>query len=330
VGRHVEVLHERFPIRGVFRISRGEKTTADVVRVVVGDDGVRGRGECVPYPRYGQSVDGVIAEIESVRPALEGGAGVHDVQDLLPTGPARNAVECALWDLQARAGGRRASGLLPAHAPLRPLVTAFTISLDTPERMAAVAAAAAGRAMPLLKLKLGGDGDLDRVRAVRAAAPRARLIADANESWTPEQVGSFAPVLAGLGVELLEQPLPAGSDDALAGYDGPLPLSADESCQDAASVAGLADRYAAVTVKLDKTGGIVGALATLAAARDAGMRTMLGCMVATSLSMAPGLVPAQLAEFVHLDGPLLLARDRHPGLPYDGARVGPSDEVWAA
>ncbi|MFC4945081.1 dipeptide epimerase [Pseudonocardia sp. GCM10023141] len=310
-------------------MSRGEKTTADVVRVVVGDHGVRGHGECVPYPRYGQSVDGVIAEIESVRPALEGGADVDDVQDLLPAGPARNAVECALWDLGARSGRRRASRLLPAHTPLRPLVTAFTISLDTPERMAAVAASAAGRAISLLKLKLGGDGDPERVRAVRAAAPHARLIADANESWSPEQLSSFAPVLAGLGVELLEQPLPADSDDALTGYDGPLLLSADESCQDAASVAGLAGRYAAVTVKLDKTGGIIGAMATLAAARDAGMRTMLGCMVATSLSMAPGLVPAQLAEFVHLDGPLLLARDRHPGLPYDGARVSPSDAVWA-
>ncbi|HWD03950.1 MAG TPA: N-acetyl-D-Glu racemase DgcA [Amycolatopsis sp.] len=317
-----------YPIRGVFRISRGEKRTATVIEVAIQDGDRIGRGECVPYARYGQTTEGVLADIGRAAASVAAGATIAELQHTLPAGPARNAIECALWDLQGRAGGPSSLRLFTSTGPAQPVVSAFTLSLDTPEAMGAAAAAAA--AMPVLKLKLGGDGDVERVRAVRAAAPRARLVADANESWTPRHLRQVLPALAELGVELLEQPLPAGSDEALRDYAGPVLISADESCHDRSSLPDLAGKYSAITVKLDKTGGPTEAAALLAEARSRGFVTMLGCMVASSLSMAPGVLAAQQADVVHLDGPLLLTRDREPGLRYDGALVHPpTAEVWA-
>jgi L-alanine-DL-glutamate epimerase-like enolase superfamily enzyme len=325
--RVVAAAVQTFPIRGTFRISRGEKTSATVIEVTIEEDGRTGRGECVPYARYGQSIRGVLAEIDSVTPAIADGIDIDELQKALSPGPARNAVECALWDLRARQGAPTASGLLGPGRALHPLPTAYTISLDTPGRMASAAAEVAG--FPLLKLKLGGEGDIERVRAVRDAAGEATLIADANESWSVPQLREFTPRLRELGVELVEQPLPAEHDAFLAEFDSPVPLSADESCHDRSSIPGLVGKYDYVTVKLDKTGGLVEALQVLEAAKAAGLRTMVGCMVATSLSMAPGIIAAHNAEVVHLDGPLLLARDREPGLRYDGALVHPpTPEVW--
>jgi len=317
-----------YPIRGVFRISRGAKTRADVIEVAVRDGEIVGRGECVPYARYGQTLEGVLAQVRAAAQLVADGATIAELQVELPAGPARNAIECAMWDLQARGGGPRSSTLFGPDPEVRPLTTAYTLSLDTPEAMGAAAGCASG--FPILKLKLGGEGDVERVRAVRSAAPAARLIADANESWTFEQLTRFAPHLAAAGVELLEQPLPAEADGELTHYHSPVPLSADESCHDRSSLPGLIGKYQCVTVKLDKTGGLTEAAAVLEQARSLGLTTMIGCMVASSLSMAPGLVAAQHARFVHLDGPMLLDRDRVPGLSYLGAEVQPpSAEVWA-
>jgi L-alanine-DL-glutamate epimerase-like enolase superfamily enzyme len=319
-----------YAIRGVFRISRGAKTRSDVIEVEIRDGGLAGRGECVPYPRYGQTLDGVLEQVRAAAPLVADGVSIAELQDELPAGPARNAIECALWDLQARQGGPRCSGLFVTDGSVRPLTTAFTISLDSAQAMAKAAASATASGLPVLKLKLGGEGDIERVRAVRAAAPDARLIADANESWTPGQLAEFTPVLAGLGLELIEQPLPAGDDRPLAGFASPVPLSADEACHDRSSLAALVGKYDYVTVKLDKTGGPTEAAALLAEARRLGFGVMVGCMVASSLSMAPGVLAAQRVPFVHLDGPLLLRQDRDPGLRYDGARVpAPAADVWA-
>lgn len=317
-----------YPIRGVFRISRGAKTRADVIEVAIREGDLVGHGECVPYGRYGQTLEGMLAQIRAAARTVADGVTIAELQDELPAGPARNAIECALWDLQARGGGLRSSSLLGPDLDVRPLTTAYTLSLDTPQAMGAAAAAVSS--LPILKLKLGGEGDVERVQAVRKAAPAARLIADANESWTAAQLTRFTPLLAESGVELIEQPLPAGQDDILSEYASPVPLSADESCHDRASLTALVGKYDCVTVKLDKTGGPTEAAAVLEQARSLGFATMVGCMVASSLSMAPGLVTAQQAQFVHLDGPLLLSQDRVPGLRYEGAEVQPSDtELWA-
>jgi L-alanine-DL-glutamate epimerase-like enolase superfamily enzyme len=319
--RGLTIRAESWPIAGSFTISRGSKTAADVIVVEIRDGAHVGCGECVPYPRYDETIDGAVAAIERLRPRIEGGLDCAALQAALPAGAARNAVDCALWDLEAKRGGRPA-WQLAGLAPPRAVTTAYTLSLGTVESMAAAARANAGR--PLLKLKLSGPGDLDRVRAVHENAPRARLIVDANEAWTPEIFAELAPQLAPLGVELIEQPLPAGDDAALARLARPVPVCADESCHDTASLSGIRGRYDAVNIKLDKTGGLTEALRLAAAARAEGLALMVGCMVATSLAMAPALLIAQDARWVDLDGPLLLARDREPGLIYEGNLVQPA------
>lgn len=324
--RRLEVRVERWPIAGAFTISRGSKTEAAVVVAEVREGEHGGRGECVPYARYGESIESVTAEIESVRPTVEAGADRDRLQGLLPPGAARNAVDCALWDLEAKASGRRAFHLA-GFARLDPVKTAFTISFGPAEDMAEAARAAAGR--PLLKLKIGGPDDLHRVEAVRAAAPKTRLIVDANEGLTIDTLRRLAPELARLGVKAIEQPLPAAEDDALEGYESPVLLCADESIHSRAELARCAGRYGCVNIKLDKTGGLTEALALRTEARALGLEIMAGCMVATSLSMAPAMLVAQGAAFVDLDGPLLLAKDREPGLRFIGSMIEPyGPELW--
>jgi L-alanine-DL-glutamate epimerase-like enolase superfamily enzyme len=324
--RRLMVQAERWPVRGSFTISRGSVDSVEVVTVTLAEGETAGRGECRPYPRYGESADSAIATIESVRPVVEGGADRRELAAALPAGAARNALDCALWDLEAKR--RRESVWRLAGLPEpRPVLTAYTLSLDTPERMAEAARAAARR--PLLKLKLGGEGDLDRVAAVRAATPDAALIADANEAWTPDQLRSWLPELAALGVELIEQPLPAGQDAALAGIARPVPICADESCHDSASLDALVGRYDYVNLKLDKTGGLTEARRAAAKAQELGFGLMVGCMVATSLAMAPAALLAQVARYADLDGPLLLAKDREPGLRYEGSLLHPPEAaLW--
>jgi L-alanine-DL-glutamate epimerase-like enolase superfamily enzyme len=324
--RTLTLRQERWPIRGAFVISRGAKTEAEVVVVEIEAAGGRGRGESVPYRRYGETVDGVLAQIEAVRGEIEAGCDRARLQQLLPPGAARNAVDCALWDLEAEQAGVRA-WTLAGRRRLDPVKTAFTISMGEPEAMAEAARAEARR--PMLKLKIGGAHDLDRVAAVRDAAPRTRLIVDANEGLTFDELTRLAPDLARLDVKLLEQPLPVGEDAALEGWTSPVPLCADESLHTRAELDACARRYACVNVKLDKTGGLTEALALVDAARALGLEIMVGCMVGTSLAMAPALIPAQGARFVDLDGPLLLARDREPGLTFIGSMIGPPPpELW--
>lgn len=322
----LDVRRESWPIRGTFAISRGSRTATEVVVVELSRDGHTGRGECVPYPRYGETVEGVIADIESLRARLAGGLDREGLQAALPAGAARNAVDCAFWDLEAKRAGKRVFELAGLPAP-QPLTTAYTLSLDTPEAMGRAAAANAHR--PLLKLKVTGDGDLDRVRAVRANALGAKLVVDANEAWTPEQFTRFVPELKGLGVTMIEQPLPAKADAPLASLKRAIPVCADESCHDASTIEELVGRYDMINIKLDKTGGLTEALKLRAAAEAKGFGVMVGCMIATSLSMAPAVLVAQGAAVVDLDGPLLLARDRDAGLRYDGSTVHPADPaLW--
>lgn len=279
-----------------------------------------GRGEAVPYARYGEAMAGVLAEMETARVAVEGGADREALQRLLPPGAARNALDCALWNLDAKRAGVRAWELA-GRARLDPVKTCYTLSLGSPQAMAEAARQHARR--PMLKLKIGGADDLDRVQAVREAAPRARLIVDANEGLRFEELTRLAPELARLDVQLVEQPLPVGEDAVLEGWRSPVPLCADESLHTRAELAGCARRYACVNIKLDKAGGLTEALATAAQARALGLEVMVGCMVATSLAMAPAMVVAQGARFVDLDGPLLLARDREPGLAITGSLIEP-------
>lgn len=307
-------------------IARGAKTEAVVVVVELAAGVRRGRGEAVPYARYDETPESVLAQIEAIRPALEAGGDRAALQALLPPGAARNAVDCALWDLEAKELGVRAWALA-GRERLDPVKTCFTLSLAEPEAMAEAARAHAR--WPLLKMKIGAADHLDRVAAVRAAAPRARLVVDANEALSFEELGRLAPELARLEVKLLEQPLPAGADQALEGYDSPVPLCADESLHTRADLVACARRYAAVNIKLDKAGGLTEALALKAEAKKLGLEIMAGCMVATSLAMAPALLIAQGARFVDLDGPLLLARDREPGLPISGSLIEPPPaELW--
>jgi L-alanine-DL-glutamate epimerase-like enolase superfamily enzyme len=325
-GLRLVVRVERFPIAGGFTIARGSKREAVVVVAELTDGAHVGRGECVPYARYGESVEGVAAAIDGCASQLARGLSRAELAALLAAGAARNALDCALWDLEAKRSGKSAAEIagLGAH---RPVETAFTISLDTPEAMAAKARAAS--VYPLLKLKLGGAGDAERLFAIREAVPRARLIADANEAWQVHETESLLAAAARAGVELVEQPLPAGQDAVLAEIARPVPVCADESVHDRASLDGLVGRYDAVNVKLDKTGGLTEALATAERARALGLKVMVGCMVASSLAMAPALLVAQNADWVDLDGPLLLARDRVPGLTYDGSIVlPPPPELW--
>ena len=317
---------EHWPIAGHFTISRGAKTEAVTVVAEVSQGGHTGRGECVPYPRYGETPEHTLAAILAMRKAVGKGLDRGALQAAMPPCAARNAVDCALFDLEAKASGRRVWDLLGRASP-RARVTAYTISLGSPETMAAATAKAAHR--KLLKIKLGGDGDSARIAAVRQAAPQSELIVDANEAWTTADLEQNLAECAEAGVTLVEQPLPAGQDEALSRIKRPLPVCADESVHDRASLKGLRDRYDAVNIKLDKTGGLTEALAMADAAQAQGFEIMIGCMVATSLAMAPAMLLAQQARFVDLDGPLLLARDRAGGLRYDGSLVNPPDAaLW--
>jgi L-alanine-DL-glutamate epimerase-like enolase superfamily enzyme len=311
---------ETFPIAGRFVIARGAKTHAHVVIVTLEADGQRGRGECVPYARYGESVDSVLAQIAGVSRRIEAGCDREALQALLPAGAARNAIDCAMWDLEAKRTGIPAFSRAGLRA-IGPAVTAFTISVGTPAEMEAAARAASGR--PLLKIKLAGDGDIERLHAVRAGAPASQLIVDANEAWAPDDLERMIDVCAEAGVALIEQPLPAGADMRLASVAHRVPICADESVHDREGLAALRPRYDAVNIKLDKTGGLTEALALAADAERLGFEMMVGCMVATSLAMAPALLLASRARFVDLDGPLLLAHDRPDGLLYEGSIVHP-------
>ncbi|MGY3534333.1 N-acetyl-D-Glu racemase DgcA [Bradyrhizobium sp. USDA 4452] len=317
---------ERWPIAGTFTISRGAKTEAVVVVAEVSQGGLIGRGECVPYPRYGETPEATLQAIQAMQEPLAHGTDRIALQARMPAGAARNALDCALADLEAKRAGRRIWNLLGRPAP-EPRTTAYTISLGTSEAMAEAAAKAGHRA--LLKVKLGGDGDAARIAAVRRAAPATELIVDANEAWTEANLAANLAACADAGVTLIEQPLPAGKDEALARIKRPVAVCADESVHDRASLEGLRGRYDAVNIKLDKTGGLTEALAMADAARALGFEIMIGCMVATSLSMAPAMLIAQAARFVDLDGPLLLARDRDEGLRYEGSLVYPPDAaLW--
>jgi L-alanine-DL-glutamate epimerase-like enolase superfamily enzyme len=316
------VTPETYPFREVFTISRGSRTEAKVLTVTVTRDGVTGRGECVPYARYGETLDSVTAQIATLPEGITRDA----LQTALPPGAARNAVDCALWDWQAKREGRRVWDIAALPAP-QPLVTCYTLSLDTPDNMRAAAARNAHR--PILKIKLGTPDDMPRLEAVRAGAPSAKIVVDANEGWTAEVYTDLAPHLVRLGVQLVEQPLPAGKDDILSEIARPLPVCADESCHDRETLAALKGKYDMVNIKLDKTGGLTEALALRDAARAAGFGVMVGCMVGSSLAMAPAVLVAQGAEVTDLDGPLLLAEDRAHPLDYDDARVyPPTAALW--
>lgn len=312
----IDVTRDVFPLAQVFTISRGSRTQAEVLTVRVTHEGQTGWGECVPYARYGETMDSVAAQIATLPGQFDRAA----LQDLLPPGAARNAVDCALWDIAAKAAGVRVWDLLRVPVP-RPEITAYTLSLADPATMQAQAAKNAHR--PLLKIKLGTPDDMPRLEAVRRGAPRARIIIDANEGWTAEVYADLAPHLLRLGVELVEQPLPAGADDMLAEMHRPLPVCADEACHDRASLPGLRGKYDVVNIKLDKTGGLTEAMHLRAAARAAGYGVMVGCMVGSSLAMAPATIVAQGAGWTDLDGPLLLAQDRAEPLTYDAEGVHP-------
>ena len=302
--------------------AQGVRTAVDIVVAEISDGDSRGRGEGVPLHRYGESIDGVVAAINAMRGAIVSGLDRETLQGAMPPGAARNALDCAFWDIDAKRAYRGAAELAGLGAAT-PVVTAFTLALDTPERMAELAAA--NRARPLLKLRLGGDGDVERVRAVRHAVPASRLIVDANESWTEAQLGEFMPALIDCRVELIEQPLPAGADDALARLEHPIPLCADESCRTLADLDRLDGKYQAINIGLDKAGGLTEALALAAEARRRGFRIMVGGAIGTSLGIAPALLVARQAEIAALDGPLHLQSDRVPGLRYDGSTIHPPD-----
>ena len=317
---------ERWPIAGAFAISRGSKTEAVVVVAELSDGTHRGRGESVPYARYGETPDGIVAAIEGFRPALRQGVDCAALQGAMTAGAARNSLDGAYWDVNAKQTGRRAYELAGIRA-LAPLTTAYTISLSSAAEMAAAAERAAWR--PLLKVKLGGGEDRARIAAVRRAAPRAEIIVDANEGWDADNFEQNLAACADAGVTLIEQPLPEGRDDALARIQRPIPVCADESVHDRASLDALTGKYDAVNIKLDKAGGLTEALALAAEAERRGFTIMVGCMVATSLAMAPAMLVAERARLVDLDGPLLLAKDRADGLRYEGSLIYPPEPaLW--
>lgn len=318
----IQVYADTFPLAEVFTIARGSRTHAHVLRVEIARGGATGQGECVPYARYGESLDSVTALIEALPDDIDRAT----LQDALPAGAARNAVDCALWDLDAKLAGKRVWDLAGLPAP-GPEITAFTLSLDTPDKMQAAAARHAHR--PLLKIKLGTPDDMVRLEAVRRGAPQAKIIVDANEGWSAEVYADLAPHLGRLGVALVEQPMPAGADDMLAEIQRPIPVCADESCHDRASLPDLKGKYDMVNLKLDKTGGLTEGLALKQAALAQGYSLMVGCMVGSSLAMAPATLLAQGAAYTDLDGPLLLAEDRDPPLAFDAAGVHPPDAaLW--
>jgi len=323
----VAIQCERWPIRGVFRIARGSRTEVNPVTVTLRDGEAVGRGECIPYRRYQESVEGVAALLESLIPALQAGLSRTALQQQLPAGAARNALDCALWDLQAKLQCQpvwQLAGLSPPQA----VTTAYTLSIAEADSMGRAAAAEAQR--PVLKLKMAGDSqDLQRVEAVHHHAPQAELIVDANESWRPEDYQHLAPAFAQLGVVLIEQPFPADHDAALAELPHPIPVCADESCHDRSSLASLSGRYEYINIKLDKTGGLTEALVLRQAALEQGLGIMVGCMLGTSLAMAPAVLLAQGARYVDLDGSLLLAEDRQPGLHIEASQIHPPDPaLW--
>lgn len=321
----IEAREEIWPLKETFRISRGSRTEARVIVATVGDGQHIGRGEGVPVRRYHQTSASVLEQIESIK--TKNNLNRDHLQKILPPGAARNALDCALWDLEAKQTGKRAWEL--AATAIRPEVeTSFTISLDTADKMGAAAKMHSNA--PILKLKLGGDADdLARVSAVRQAAPRTRLLIDANESWSPQHYQNVAPKLPGLGVELIEQPFPADNDEALEELDHPVAVCADESCHTTADLPRLKNRYDVINVKLDKTGGLTEALQLCTRAQEGGFKLLIGCMVGTSLGMAPARLLASNADFTDLDGPLLLACDRENGLIYRNGKIGvPSRELW--
>ncbi len=324
--RTLMISTESWPIRGGFAIARGKKTVSETVTVTLLEGGARGRGECLPYSRYGESIESVIGQIQTIREEIEAGMGRADLQKFLKPGAARNAVDCALWDLEAKQTGKPVWRLAGLPSP-RPCPTSLTIGLDTPKAMARAAKAAAD--LPLLKIKLGGLADEDCITEVRKAAPKARLVIDANEGWTLEKLHKIMPHLVREKVELVEQPLPAGQDSALKDINRPIKVCADESAHTTADIAGLKDHYDAVNIKLDKTGGLTEAIRMTQAAERAGLDIFLGCMVATSLSMAPAQLLSPLATYVDLDGPLLLETDRKQPIQYrQGWMDPPAPALW--
>jgi len=324
--RQVTVGIESWPLERPFRISRGVKTAADVVIVEITAGSVTGRGECVPYPRYGESVDSVAAQIRSISSSLEQGASRIDCRNLLSAGAALNAIDCALWDLEARASGQSVDRMLNLPRPTT-LTTALTVGLDTPEQMGIAAARLA--AAPVIKVKVDGHAPERQLQAVHAAAPNARLIVDANEGWSIEILTELNSFLEDIGAVLIEQPLPVGKDDVLEGFRSAVPLCADEACHTVDDLPRLSTRYQAVNIKLDKTGGLTGAVDLLAAARRNNMVVMTGCMVCTSLAIAPAWLVAAASDFIDLDGPLMLRTDREGGVRGDaGQLTAPERFLW--
>ncbi|HTG39619.1 N-acetyl-D-Glu racemase DgcA [Sphingomonas sp.] len=319
--RTLTVLGEVFPLATPFRISRGVKTAAEVVTVTIAQGDVIGRGECVPYPRYGESVDSSIAAIERLRPALESGMGRQELLDALSAGAARNAVDCALWDLELKLAGSDIAAATGIARPLRPLATAMTVGLDTPDAMERAAAVLSQ--VPLIKVKVDRGEPAAQLRAVRAAAPQPRMIVDPNESWTMAEVSDLQGLMRELRIDLLEQPLPAHEDAELGGFKSAIPIAADESIHVAADLDGLPDGYRVVNIKLDKAGGLTAALGLAAAARARGLEVMTGCMICSSLSIAPAWAVAAGSAFVDLDGPLWLSADRDGGVTGDNGHLLP-------
>jgi L-alanine-DL-glutamate epimerase-like enolase superfamily enzyme len=324
--RHLEATIEAFPIAGSFTISRGSKTEADVIVCEISEDGMSGRGECVPYRRYGETMEGVLADIKAISQAIGAGLTPDGLQLQMTPGAARNAVDCALWDFEAKRMRGSVGALIGATGD-QPIVTAFTLSLADAATMAADAKKNSER--PLLKIKLGTQDDEERMRAVRDSAPSARIIVDANEGWTVDNLERHLAIAKSLDIALIEQPLPAGHDAFLSTIKRPVPICADESVHATGDLPSLRDRYDAVNIKLDKTGGLTEALLMKAEARRLGFQIMVGCMVGTSLAMAPAVLLAQDTDYADLDGPLLLARDRPGGLRYEGSLVYPPEaDLW--
>ena len=325
--RSLTVAGEILPLHTPFRISRGVRTAAQVVTVAIAQDGVTGRGECVPYPRYGENAESTILAIEAVRGAIEQGATRHELLELMPAGAARNAIDCALWDLELRLTGSDLAAAFGLEKPLRPIVTAMTVSLDTPERMAVAAAALTDA--PLLKVKVDRNDPAAALKAVRAAAPKPKMIIDPNESWTIAEVRDLQGLMTDLSIDLLEQPLPADADHDLIGFRSTIPIAADEAVHVAADLGSLPDGYGVANIKLDKTGGLTAAIELAEAARARGLGVMTGCMICSSLSIAPAWAIAATSSFADLDGPLWLAEDRAGGVSAaNGIMSPPQPGFW--
>ena len=322
---HIHI--EAWPLAGAFRISRGTRKVSDVLMVEVNDGNYVGRGECFPYARYGEDTESVQKQLNSVRSEIEDGLDRQALLNVLAPGAARNAVDCALWDLEAKRAGTRVWDLAGLPAP-EPVTTVYTLGVDEPAIMGERARENSDR--PRLKLKMTGDGaDLERVRNIHKNAPNARLVVDANEGWSIKQYLEYAPQFKDLGVEMIEQPLPSTDDEQLRGVERPIPICADESCHDSATLPALVGKYDMINIKLDKTGGLTEALNLRDAALKQGLSIMVGCMIGTSLAMAPGILVAQEATIVDLDGPLLLAEDRAPGLSFTGSIIHPPEpRLW--